>query len=353
MKVYNPLFLMTLSAILHSCGSDSNESENNYSLQIEENKKEFKLGESLQAQVNGEKDSVVYFLGEQRLAKTLGEEPLNHTFNDEKLGKWQLTARIYHNNETSEKQQEITLFNNAAPATYTYEIINKYPHQADAYTQGLEFYNNKLYESTGHYGSSSLRLVDLETGEVQRKIDIPSQYFAEGITILNDKIYQLTWKEGVGFIYDVDTFEKAGEFKYEKSKEGWGLANDGSMLYKSDGTEKIWFLDPTSPSLPETDFIQTVTNRTIATQLNELEWVEGKIYANTYQKDGVAIINPENGAIEGVINFSGLRDQLGNTPDLDPVNDVLNGIAYDPVSKKLYVTGKDWDTLFEVKIIKN
>ncbi|MGI0106575.1 glutaminyl-peptide cyclotransferase [Salinimicrobium sp. WS361] len=353
MKVYNPLFLMALGVILHSCGSDSNESENNYSLKIEENKKEFKLGESLQAQVNGEKDSVIYFLGEQRLAKTVGGESLSHTFNDEKLGKWQLNARIYNNGEVVEKQQEITLFNDAAPVTYTYEIINKYPHQADAYTQGLEFFENKLYESTGHYGSSSLRLVDLTTGEVQRKIDIPSQYFAEGITILNNKIYQLTWKEGVGFIYDVETFEKSGEFKYEKSKEGWGLANDGSMLYKSDGTEKIWFLDPTSPSLPETDYIQTVTNRTIATQLNELEWVEGKIYANTYQKDGVAIINPQNGAIEGVINFSGLRDQLGNTADLDPVNDVLNGIAYDPGSKKLYVTGKDWDTLFEVKIIEN
>jgi glutaminyl-peptide cyclotransferase len=353
MKVYNPLFLMALGVILHSCGSDSNESENNYSLKVEENKKEFKLGESLQAQVNGEKDSVIYFLGEQRLAKTVGGESLNHTFDGEKLGKWQLNARIYNNGEVVEKQQEITLFNDAAPVTYTYEIINKYPHQADAYTQGLEFFENKLYESTGHYGSSSLRLVDLTTGEVQRKIDIPTQYFAEGITILNNKIYQLTWKEGVGFIYDVETFEKTGEFNYEKSKEGWGLANDGSILYKSDGTEKIWFLDPASPSLPETDYIQTVTNRTIATQLNELEWVDGKIYANTYQKDGVAIINPKNGAIEGVINFSGLRDQLGNTADLDPVNDVLNGIAYDPESKKLYVTGKDWDTLFEVKIIEN
>lgn len=351
MKVCNPLFLMMLSFVLFSCGSDPEDAENIYDLEIAENKTEFQLGESLLAQVQGEKDSVIYFLGEQRLAKTIGAESLNYTFSEEKLGKWDLTARVYLNKKVQEIQKEVTLFNDTAPVAYTYEIVNKYPHQTDAYTQGLEFYEGQLYESTGHYGSSSLRLVDLQTGEVQRKIDIPSQYFAEGITILNDKIYQLTWKEDVGFIYDVNTFEKIGEFNYDQSTQGWGLANDGNTIYKSDGTEKIWFLNPST--LSEENFIQTVTHRTVATQLNELEWVEGKIYANTYQKDGVAIINPENGAIEGVINFSGLRDELGNTADLDPVNDVLNGIAYDPRSKKLYVTGKDWDTLFEVKIVEN
>ena len=351
MKVYNFLFLIALSTFNLSCGSDSEDSDSSYTLEIVENKKEFKLGESVQAQVKGEKDSVIYFLGEQRLAKTVGEESLDYTFNDEKLGKWNLSAHIYNDGASKEIQQEITIFNDIAPVTYSYEIINKYPHATDAYTQGLEFYNNELYESTGHYGSSSLRKVDLQTGEVLKKIDISSDFFAEGITILNDKIYLLTWKEGKGFIYDVDTFEKTGEFQYDQSQQGWGLANNGSTIYKSDGTEKIWFLDP--ETLAEEDFIQTVTHRTVATQLNELEWVEGKIYANTYQKDGVAIINPENGAIEGIINFSGLRDQLGNTDDLDPVNDVLNGIAYNKETGKLYVTGKDWDTIFEVKIIEN
>lgn len=351
MKAYNSLILILLTFFLFSCGSDPEDASTEYNLEITENKKEFQLGDQLRAQVTGEKDSVIYFLGDQQLKKTIGNEVLNYTLQNEKLGKWNLTARIYRNRDFVEKQQEITLFNDKAPATYTYEIVNKYPHQEDAYTQGLEFYNDQLFESTGHYGTSSLRLVDLETGEVQRKIDIPSTFFAEGITILNDKIYQLTWREGVGFIYDVDSFEKTGEFKYGQSKEGWGLANDGTTIYKSDGTEKIWFLDPVT--LSEDGFIQTVTNKTVATQLNELEWVEGKIYANTYQKDGVAIINPENGAIEGVINFSGLRDQLGNTQDLDPINDVLNGIAYDKENQKLYVTGKDWDTLFEVRIIEN
>lgn len=350
MKSYNFLILIFLSVLIFSCGNDPDDPATEYSFEIADSKKEFQLGESLQASVSGEKDSVVYLLGEERLGKTVGEESFTHTFNSEKLGKWNLTARIYLNKKFQDKLQEITLFNNTAPVAYTYEIINKYPHATDAYTQGLEFYNNELYESTGHYGSSSLRLVDLETGEVQRKIDIPSGFFAEGITILNDRIYQLTWREGLGFIYDIDTFEKIGEFPYGQSKEGWGMTNDGNRIYKSDGTEKIWLLNP--ETLAEEDFIQTVTNRTVATQLNELEWVEGKIYANTYQKDGVAIINPENGAIEGVINFSGLREQLGNTDELDPVNDVLNGIAYNKETQKLYVTGKDWDTLFEVKIVE-
>lgn len=351
MKFYNLLFLFALSIISYSCGNDSEDPDTNYALEISGGKNEFQLGESVQAQVKGDKDSVVYFLGGQRLEKTIGTENLIYTFRNEKLGKWNLVAHIYRNGKSTEKQQEITLFNDTAPVTYTYEIVNTYPHATDAYTQGLEFYNNELYESTGHYGSSSLRKVELQTGEVLQKIDIASTFFAEGITILNDKIYQLTWKEGKGFIYDVESFEKTGEFQYGESKEGWGLTNDGSKIYKSDGTEKIWLLNP--QNLSEEGFIQTVTHRTISTQLNELEWVNGMIYANTYQKDGVAIIKPANGAIEGIINFSGLRDQLGNKEDLDPVNDVLNGIAYNKETGKLYVTGKDWDTLFEVVIKEN
>ncbi|NJW51430.1 glutaminyl-peptide cyclotransferase [Salinimicrobium oceani] len=351
MKIYNLFLLFGLGLIFFSCGNDPEDADTEFVLEIHENKKEFKLGEQLQAQVKGKKDSVIYYLGSQRLKKTVGAESLNYTFDKEKLGTWDLTAHIYNDGSFTERQTEISLFNATAPVTYTYEIINKFPHATDAYTQGLEFYNNELYESTGHYGSSSLRKVDLQTGEVLQKIDIPANFFAEGITILNGKLYQLTWKEDKGFIYDIASFEKTGEFSYGESEEGWGLTNDGSTIYKSDGTEKIWFLDP--QTLSEEGYIQTVTDRTVATQLNELEWVEGKIYANTYQKDGVAIINPENGAIEGVINFSGLRDELGNTEDLDPLNDVLNGIAYNKQTKKLYVTGKDWDTLFEVVIKEN
>jgi glutaminyl-peptide cyclotransferase len=351
MRFYKSLSMIFLATFLSSCGDDSEEATSEFSLNIEENKTEFQLGEQLKAQIdtNGKSlDSVVFFLGDSRLGKINGKEAFNYTFQNEKLGKWDLKAKLYNNGKLEQLDRSITLYNDTAPLTYTYEVINKYPHATDAYTQGLEFHHGELYESTGQYGESSLRKVDLQTGEVQRSIKIENNYFAEGISILDDKIYMLTWREGVGFIYDVDTFEELGQFAYGESKEGWGLANDGEKFYKSDGTEKIWILN--SQTLAEEAFIQTVTNRSISTKLNELEWVNGMIYANTYQKDGVAIINPKNGAIEGVINFSGLRAQLGNINDLDPVNDVLNGIAYNPETQKLYVTGKDWDTLFEVEI---
>lgn len=355
MKLFNSLFLLFLGTAIVACGNDHEDESSEYSLQISGNKTEFQLGESIQAQVNSSEtnkiDSVVYFLHDQRLKKITSSESLNHTFENEKLGKWDFNAKIYSEGKTKELSREITLFNNVAPKSYTYEVVNSYPHATDAYTQGLEFYNDELYESTGHYGQSSLRKVDLETGEVLRSISIPDTYFAEGITILNDKIYQLTWKGGKGFIYAINNFQQLEEFAYNQSIEGWGLTNNGEKLFKSDGTEKIWILNP--ETVAEETYIQTLTHRTISTKLNELEWVEGKIYANTYQKDGVAIINPSNGAIEGVINFQGLRDLLGNKADLDPINDVLNGIAYNPNTKKLYVTGKNWDTLFEVVIKEN
>ena len=153
-----------------------------------------------------------------------------------------------------------------------------------------------MYESTGQYGESKLRALDYKTGKVLKNIDLSPSYFGEALTVLNDKIYQLTWKEGRGLIYDVDKFEAIGSFNYGQSKEGWGLCNDGMQLYKTDGTENIWILN--SETLEEDNFFQAYTNKGKLTNLNELEWVEGKIYANRYQKNGVAIINPKNGAIE-------------------------------------------------------
>jgi glutamine cyclotransferase len=203
-----------------------------------------------------------------------------------------------------------------------------------------------LYESTGQLGKSKLRKVNYNTGEVIENIDLANDYFGEGLTVLNDNIYQLTWQNGVGFVYDVNTFKKKSSFKYGKSKEGWGICNDGKVLYKSDGTERIWLLNP--DTLAETDNIQAYTNKGKISNLNELEWVNGKIYANRYQKNGVAIINPENGAIEGVIDFSSLKDMVKQHPTLD----VLNGIAYNPDTKTIFVTGKHWDKLFEGEIIE-
>ncbi|MDT0686762.1 glutaminyl-peptide cyclotransferase [Autumnicola psychrophila] len=350
MNNFKLLTILILSISFFSCGSNSDKKSSDFSLRTSENKKEFQLGEEVQVSVLNPKhkniDSVSFYFEGEKLQTENGNFSTTIKLNNYKLGNIPIEAHIFTEGEKQEISSTIKLFNDTAPVSYTYEIVNSYPHDPEAYTQGLEFYNDTLYESIGQYGKSKLRKIDLETGKVYYQIDLDDQYFGEGITILNGNIYQLTWKEGEGIVYDLNKFEETGTFAYNESKEGWGLTNDGEKLYKSDGTEKIWILDP--ETLAETDFIQPAHHRGLSSKLNELEWVEGKIYANTYQKDGVAIINPENGAIEGLIDFRGLRDKVTQHDKLD----VLNGIAYNPNSQKLYVTGKNWDKIFEVNIIE-
>ena len=225
----------------------------------------------------------------------------------------------------------------------TYKIIKEFNHDKQAYTQGLEFYNNFLFESTGLNGKSSIRRTNLSNGEVLDITNLDYEYFGEGLTVLNDKIYQLTWKNRIGFTYDLN-LKKTVTFNYGNSKEGWGLCNDGEFIYKSDGTSKIWKLNP--DTLEEIDFIDVMTDKSRIKNINELEFIEGRIYANTYQfnRDVVIIINPLNGIVENVIDFTGIRNEVLQTQDLD----VMNGIAYN--DGKLFVTGKNWNKIFEVEV---
>ena len=256
------------------------------------------------------------------------------------LGEKLIKAKVFYDDTFEVVLKKVIVVNAVAPKLYTYEIVNTYPHDITSYTQGLEFYNGELYESTGQYGESKLRKLDYKKGTVLKNINLSSAYFGEGLSVLNDKIYQLTWKEGRGLVYDVNSLEQIETFNYGQSKEGWGLCNDGQKLYKSDGSEFLWFLNPIT--LAEEGSLQAYTNKGKLTNLNELEWVNGKIYANRYQKNGVAIINPHNGAIEAVIDFKALRTKVTKHQGLD----VLNGMAYNPQTKTLFVTGKRWDKLF-------
>jgi glutamine cyclotransferase len=218
-----------------------------------------------------------------------------------------------------------------------------------SYTQGLEFDNDGfLYEGTGQYGSSMLKKINYQSGEVLDKLFLDKSYFGEGITILNDKIFQLTWKSKIGFIYNLKGFKLIKSFNYKNSIEGWGLCNDGEYLYKSDGSEKIWRLDKNN--LEEIDFVNVVTNNKVINKINELEWFDDKIYANTYQfnKEVGLIIDPSSGQVDGVIDFSGLKEKVKDHPKLD----VLNGIAYNKKRKTFFITGKNWNKLFEIRIIK-
>ena len=266
--------------------------------------------------------------------------------SNSKLGTNILEAIITINDEKITISKEIDIYSSTSPKIYSYEIINEYDHDISSYTQGLEFNGNYLYESTGLNGFSSLKKIDLFKNKVIETRFLDKQYFGEGLTIINNKILQLTWKSKVGFIYDLDTFEMQGSFDYGKSSEGWGLANDGQNIYKSDGSDKIWILD--SENFNEIDYIEVVTNNKKIKNINELEVVDNLIYANTYQfnNDVCVIINKDTGEVIGIINFKGLRDKVKQHPELD----VLNGIAYNKKRKTFFVTGKKWNKIFEIKI---
>jgi glutamine cyclotransferase len=228
--------------------------------------------------------------------------------------------------------------------TYGYEVLHAWPHDRGAYTQGLVFNDGKLIESTGQVGHSSLRRVELETGKVLQKVDVDAPYFAEGITLLKGKIYQLTWQQQLGFIYDAWTFEKIGEFHYQG--EGWGLANDGQSLILSDGSNRIRFLDPANFAVRKT--IVVVDGKAPVNELNELEYVHGEIYANIWHADRIARINPQTGAVAGWIELTGLLAR-GEVSDEEAV---LNGIAYDETNDRLFVTGKLWPKIFEIRLTR-
>ena len=229
-------------------------------------------------------------------------------------------------------------------SNYGYEVVRVWPHDPDAFTQGLVFHDGKLLESTGEVGRSSLRRVEMETGKVVQRVDVPVPYFAEGITLLKGKIYQLTWQHQLGFIYDALTFDKIGQFNYQG--EGWGLTNDGQSLILSDGSNHIRFIDPANFQVSKS--IPVLDGSTAVTEINELEYVHGEIYANIWHADRIARIDPQTGRVVGWINLAGLLSP-GEVQDEEAV---LNGIAYDEASGRLFVTGKLWPKLFEIRVIQ-
>jgi glutamine cyclotransferase len=226
---------------------------------------------------------------------------------------------------------------------YDYRVVNIHPHDPNAFTQGLVYIDDELYEGTGLYGRSSLRKVELETGRVLQQHDLDAAYFGEGIAVIDDRIFQLTWQNGVGFVYDRGTFAELAQFEY--ATEGWGLTYDGEHLIMSDGTPTIYFLDP--------ETLQAVRSITVTVEgqrlprLNELEYVDGKILANVWQTDVFVRIDPATGAVDGLADLSGL---LAQAPAFDGAVDVLNGIAYDAEGDRLFVTGKLWPYLFEIEL---
>lgn len=229
-----------------------------------------------------------------------------------------------------------------APPTYTFEVVNTWPHDPKAFTQGLVFHDGALLESTGQYGESTLRRVELKTGKVLKKIEVGRQFFAEGIALFQGKIYQLTWQNHKGFIYDPGSFKQEKDFYYDG--EGWGLTHDGESLILSDGTNQLRFIDPTTFKVKRT--INVFDRGQPLRELNELEYVRGEIFANIWHDDRIARVDPRDGRILGWINLKGLLP-AGQVEDGEAV---LNGIAYDEAGDRLFVTGKLWPKLFEIRL---
>ncbi len=231
----------------------------------------------------------------------------------------------------------------AAVPVYTFEVVAEYPHDPSAYTQGLEWADGALYEGTGLYGESSLRRVALADGAVEQGVLLPEQYFGEGITLLGDKIYQLTWQSNTGFVYDAASFDVLDSFQYPT--EGWGLTHDGEALIMSDGSATLYWRD--AGTLAETRRVTVTDGGAPVTRLNELEFVQGEVWANVWHSDRIARIEPANGNVVGWIDLAGLMaPEERNGPE-----SVLNGIAYDAEGDRIFVTGKLWPKLFEIRVL--
>lgn len=226
--------------------------------------------------------------------------------------------------------------------TYSFDVIAEHPHDPTAFTQGLVWHDKRLFESTGEVGASGIREVDLNSGRVIRSRPLAPPHFGEGIVILGDNMYQITWTTGKAFVYDWKTFEPKGEFSYEG--EGWGLTTDGTSIIMSDGTSTIRWRDPVT--FAEQKNISVSDHGTLVTKLNELEWINGEIWANVWESDQIVRINPKTGEVTGWIDMAGILPAM----DRKGTEDVLNGIAYDAENDRYFVTGKKWSKLFEIRL---
>lgn len=281
-----------------------------------------------------------------RLSCLLKEGPFEYSLSTAGAGVGSIAIRVivwYDGGKRDIHNLEAFLLSDITPPTISYRLENTYPHDLKAYTQGLVYLDGFLYEGTGNYNESSLRKVVINTGESVRMMSLPGDIFGEGITIYKDKIYQLTYKSQVGFVYDLASFKRLQKVYYQ-NKEGWGLTNDGEYLIMSDGTHNIYYLDP--EYFTEIKQIEVYDHKGPVNSLNELEYIDGKIFANIYGQEIIVIIDPLTGKVTGQLNMKGIL----STPVNDTRRDVFNGIAWDPEKRLLYVTGKYWPSLFEVRL---
>lgn len=344
--IYKGLTFTALGLVMASCGKNAAAAKFEFTGDFAQKKYTFKDQVAVQI-ANPDAwvvDSVVYKANDKRIHSSQ-ELTFSWPLSDAKLGYSQLVAEVYFEGQSEPKiiQTRLEVVSDVEPVVREYEIVKRYAHNRESFTQGLEFYRDTLMESTGQHGASRIMKWNIQTGEIYQQADLEQAYFGEGITVLNDKVYQLTWQSMVGFVYDANTLKREKQFNYSRKVEGWGITNDGNMLYQTDGTEKIWTLDPATLELK--DYVNVYAKGSKIKALNELEWIDGKIYGNVWQRDAIAIIDPKTGVVEEIINLAALRSELTSEQA-----EVLNGIAYNPKTKTIFVTGKYWDKMFEIRL---
>ncbi|MGL2965995.1 glutaminyl-peptide cyclotransferase [Flavobacterium sp. XGLA_31] len=349
MKNYNLLITILLAMNLVSCGDSRSEIESYFSFDEGNLKAMYQANEKVELTLLNSKnktiDSIVYSVNDTKISSVKGNGKFTLDLKDKKLGYQNVKALVYFEGDTVSTKTRIEVASSITPKLLKYTIVNTYDHDVKAFTEGFEFFRDTLMESTGtpEGYKGYFAKIDYKTGKAYKKVDLDAQYFGEGITVVNNKIYQLTWQNKTGFIYDANSLKKLKTFTFDKNIEGWGMTNDGKTIYQSDGTEKIWMMNPETQKM--TDFINVYTNDSKIKSINELEWINGKIFGNIWQKDAIAVINPQTGAVEAVLDLSALRAKVTNKEA-----EVLNGIAYHRKTNTLFVTGKLWNKTFEIKV---
>jgi glutamine cyclotransferase len=299
-------------------------------------------------------DSIVYLLDSVRYASAKDSTPIALKTDSMALGSRLLTAKIYQGGKSQDISTNFILYAAKPPQELTFKIEKVFPHDTSSYTEGLVYQDGVLYESDGGYaseatGQSTLRKVDLETGKVIKAVNVDPKVFAEGIAVVGDKIVQLTYREKIGYVYDKNTLALLHTFTNNVGVEGWGMCFDGKKLYMDDSTNRIWFLD--KDTYHTTGYIDVCDDTSQKTQVNELEMIDGKLYANVYTTNDLLVIDPKTGAVLQHADLTNLWPQKDRPIDFDSNDKVLNGIAWDAKGKRLFVTGKKWPHLYQIKLI--
>ncbi len=357
MKNKLSLLVATATLLLCNCSCGHKEQSDNSVTVSPEAGTAYKSGDQVAVKAHYpndlKPDSIVYLLDSIKVGSLKDSSALTLKTDSMHLGPRIITAKVYQGGKSQDASTNIVLLAVKAPVQYAYKVIKTFPHDTSCFTEGLVYQDGVLYETGGGYlkppkdqevtNQSSLRKVDLATGRVLKKTMLDSAVFGEGISVVGNKIVQLTYHEKVGYVYDKDTFNKLSTFVNNTGVEGWGMCFDGAKLYMDDSTNRIWFLD--KDTYKQIGYIDVYDDKGPVSSINELEYIDGKIYANIWQTNNIIVIDPKTGAVLEKIDLSNLYPQDKRAPGAD----VLNGIAYDAAGKRIFITGKKWPTLYQVE----